>query len=55
MNKLKMEELIQINGGSSYLTASFINALARCIDSILEIGRSLGTAIARLKSGNMCS
>lgn len=55
MNKLKNDELIKINGGANYLTATFLNAVARCLDSILEVGRSIGTAIARLKSGNICS
>ncbi len=56
MNKLKKEELLQIEGGNTnLLTATFLNAVARCLDSLLEIGRSIGSAISRWKNGNLCS
>ncbi len=56
MNKLTKEELIQIVGGSTNIfTATFLNAIARCINSILDVGRAIGSSIARLKSGNICS
>lgn len=55
MTKLSKEELIKITGGSDLLTATFINALTKCLNSIFEIGRAIGSSIARLTSGNICS
>ena len=54
MNNLKKEELLNIYGGSNLLTATFLNAIARCIESILEVGRAIGSSLARLSSGNVC-
>ena len=56
MNKMKNEELISIvGGGTSWLTATFLNAIARGLDTILEIGRSIGTTIARTINHTTCS
>lgn len=49
---LKKEELLNINGGS--ISASYITALVRGINSLLELGRSLGSALRRIFSGNIC-
>ena len=48
---LKKEELLNITGGSS---ATYITALVRGINSILELGRSLGTAFRRVFTGKIC-
>jgi len=55
MKKLNKEELLNINGGASWLTASFLNAISRAANTLLEMGRSLGTSIRRTISGNVCS
>lgn len=56
MNKLSNEELISVVGGSANtLTASFLNAISKCLDSLLEVGRSIGSALRRLSSQNLCS
>lgn len=55
MNKLKSNELIEIVGGSDFLTATFINSISKCIDALLEVGRSIGSAIRRITSNNLCS
>lgn len=55
MRKLTKEEMIQINGGSSYLTSTFISAITRAGNVLLDIGRSLGSAIRRIYEGNSCS
>ena len=47
------EELISIVGGTT-LSGSLINALSRIIGATLEAGRSLGSAIRRAKTGNLC-
>lgn len=47
------QELCEINGGVNF-SSSIINALATGVRAILELGRSLGSAIRRGTSGNMC-
>ena len=49
----KDEELMDIQGGIS-LTSGILNALGNGAKIILEIGRSLGSAIRRSFSGNVC-
>lgn len=51
--ELTTRELKSIEGGA--ITAAFINAIARGIDTILDLGRSVGTAIRRIGSGSLCS
>lgn len=55
MNKLNNEELINIVGGANLLTATFFNAVARCLEAILDVGRAIGSSIARFTKGNICS
>lgn len=55
MNKLSNEELIRVIGGANTLTASFLTAISKCIDSLLEVGRSIGSALRRLSSHDICS
>ena len=52
MKILKKEELLEIKGGS--ISGTYINALVKGIDTILELGRSFGTAIRRWVTGNVC-
>lgn len=52
MIELKKEELLSINGGS--ISGTMINAFSRAINSLLDLGRSLGTAIRRITTGNLC-
>lgn len=51
--KLTNQELIYVIGGSK-LTGTLINAFARGLNTVLEIGRSLGTAISRIASKRTC-
>lgn len=55
MTELKKDELLNIVGGASWLTSSFINALSKAANTLLQLGRSLGTAIRRSVSGKVCS
>lgn len=52
MVELKKIELLNINGGS--ISGTMINAFSKALNSILDLGRSLGTAIRRIASGNLC-
>ena len=53
--ELSNKELLEIDGGASFYTAAFINAAARGISTVMNVGRSLGTAIRRLVNGKWCS
>lgn len=46
--------LIAIKGGAFSFNATFLNALARGINTLVDIGRSLGTSIRMLVSGSRC-
>jgi hypothetical protein len=50
--KLKECELININGGG--YTAAYLNAAARAVNTILELGRTVGTSIRRAITKNYC-
>lgn len=54
MEELKKEELMEIKGGTSFLSGSFISSLVRAGNILLEIGRSLGTSVRRIFNGNIC-
>ena len=45
-------ELLNISGGA--ISASYITAIVRGINSLLDLGRSFGTAIRRILSGTIC-
>ena len=53
MKELNKYELLEISGGAG-VTAAFLNAVARTISTVVDVGRSLGSAIRRLASGNVC-
>ena len=53
--KLNKKELLQVNGGARAASySSFINAISRGMSSIMDVGRSLGTAIRRIQSRSVC-
>lgn len=45
-------ELVNIKGGS--ITGTFLNAVTRMFSTLLEVGRSIGSAILRYRSKNYC-
>lgn len=55
MRQLNDKELMDIMGGANWLTAAFFNAAARTIETVMEVGRSLGSALRRVFSGKTCS
>ncbi|MDO4963267.1 MAG: bacteriocin [bacterium] len=55
MIELNNCELMNIEGGASFITASFLNAASRAISTIMDIGRSLGSSIRRAINGSYCS
>lgn len=50
--KLSEQELTSIYGGA--ISASLLNAFSRAMTTILELGRTVGSAIRRLYSKNYC-
>ncbi len=50
---LEKDELLQIVGGVS-ITGTLINALSRGITTLMDLGRSLGSALRRAIGGTMC-
>ena len=49
---LKKEELLNINGGG--ISGTLLNSIIRGVNALLDLGRSLGTAIRRLGSNSIC-
>ncbi len=54
MKELDSKELLNIDGGASWLTASWLNAASRILSTIMDLGRSLGTAVRRTIHGSIC-
>lgn len=50
---LNKTELLAVTGGA--ITATLINAISRGISTIMDLGRTVGTAIRRVVSGKVCS
>ncbi len=52
MKELNRKELLNIEGGA--ISGTLISSITRGINTILDLGRSLGSAIRRLGSNNVC-
>lgn len=50
--KLEKSEMLKITGGG--ISGTLVNSFIRGINSMLELGRSLGSAIRRLTSNSLC-
>lgn len=50
---MSKEELINVSGGAS-VNASWINSLARGVETVYNLGRSLGTVLRMLLKGARC-
>ena len=53
--KLTKEELLCIRGGEVTVTATLINALARGISVLFELGKAVGSSIRRAITKTTCS
>ncbi len=53
MKELKNEELLRMEGGIN-ISGTLLNSIYHVIESILDVGRSLGSALRRLHDGNVC-
>lgn len=50
---LEKEELLNVVGGIN-ITGSLISSIYKGISTIMDVGRSLGSAIRRAMEGSMC-
>ena len=50
--KLLDEELLTTYGGAINLNSTFLNSIARVVSTILELGRTIGSSISRLRNKN---
>ncbi len=48
------KELASTIGGGAFPNASFLNAIARGVETIYNLGRAFGTAIRMISSGKKC-
>lgn len=53
MKKLNKQQLSDITGGVN-ISGTLINAFVKGINTFLDLGRSIGTAIRRVKTGTVC-
>lgn len=49
---LEKNTLLAINGGG--ITASMVNAVRQVFQFIFDLGKSIGSSISRMVSGNYC-
>lgn len=54
MKALANKDMICISGGSNNITASVINAIAKLVDTLFDIGRALGSSIRRSSNNGIC-
>lgn len=47
-------ELFNIYGGATQISASLLNAIARGVNSLYNLGRAFGTAIRMIVKGKSC-
>lgn len=52
MKNLNKNELVLIEGGS--ISGTLISSITRGINTILDMGRSFGSALRRIGSRNIC-
>ena len=49
---LKSEELILVRGGG--ITATFLNSVSRLMDTLFNLGQTVGSSMRRLISKKVC-
>ncbi len=51
---LKQEELLNIYGGATKISGTFINSIARLGKVVYNVGQALGSSIRRIKTNKYC-
>lgn len=54
MKEIEAKKLLEIKGGFD-ITGTILNAIVSGIKTIFEIGKSIGSAVRRIESNNLCS
>ena len=54
MTELNNKKLLVIIGGANF-TGSLVSALTKGINTILDLGKTLGSAVRRIVNGQICS
>ena len=52
--RLNNQALIKIKGGNTNISGSLLNSVATLINTLLGVGRTIGTAIRMATSGTRC-
>ena len=55
MRQVNLEKSKLIIGGGISFSGAVLNAIKGCITTIVDIGRTVGSAIRRIGNGNLCS
>lgn len=50
--RLEKQEMLEINGGG--ISGTLFSSIVRGINAMLDLGRSLGSAIRRLTANRLC-
>jgi len=53
MRELNKKLLLEIEGGLN-ISGSLVTSFTKAINAVLDLGRSLGSAIRRISDGNLC-
>lgn len=54
MRNLEKCELVNVYGGIN-ISGTFVSSIAKGINTVLDLGRSLGSAIRRISSNKYCA
>jgi len=54
MKELSKKQMLNIYGGATSITGAFLSSLIKGINIVLELGRSVGSAIRRGSGGKLC-
>ena len=54
MKVLKKQELIKIDGGTTNVSGTLVNAVSSLINTVLGVGRVIGTSIRMAITGARC-
>ena len=54
MEILNNETLVKVNGGGLKLSAALFNSISRGINTMLELGRTIGTSIRMAFTKKIC-
>jgi len=52
--KLENHEMLIISGGSTAFSGTLLNSVAKLINTVLDVGRTIGTSIRMITTGKRC-